>query len=130
KRRRLDRRRFSISAGMARELPGAVAPRLFVPYHGPEALLVYHLDAQLPGLCELAAGAIAGQDIAGLFGHAAGDLAAEGLDEGGGLVAGICGERAGEDEGHAAEAGVAQLLAALEGDAGVPQQRNLVPGLG
>ena len=77
---------------------------------GEEGGFVEDLDAELAGFVELGAGLFAGDDVVGLLGDGAGDLAAGGFDAGLGVVAGEGGQRAGEDEGEAGERGGGDAL--------------------
>src|SRR5690349_3647051 len=71
---------------------------VFSTEHLEELLLVDHGDAQLARLVELGAGLFAGHDVVGLLRHGTGDLAAEGLDALGRLVARHARERPGEHD--------------------------------
>src|SRR5690606_33526320 len=96
---------------------------------GEEAGLVEHLDAELAGAGELAAGVLAGDDVVGLLRDGAGDAAAGGLDARLRLVAGERGERAGEHEGLPGQRPRAAHapLAARPGDAVGAEALHLLP---
>src|SRR6516162_9367132 len=70
-----------------------------------ELFLSEHRHAEFLGLVELAAGFVAGDQVIGLLGDAAGRLAAEIADQRLDLFALVLLQRAGDDEGLAAQIG-------------------------